>query len=192
MHADQRGIDLEAQTIRLIAENRSSYVPDGSTEWIERHVPAGTRLYLPMNTAFRDPLPTAKAADYLWDEVASRGAWEQKWQYGLRRYGLSYGDFMRALSEEGMISERSNRRGWFLLGGRPQEPAPRYDIRFLKGFTIYGVQDIAAEFAKTGGVVLWRDEEPNRALGAPEAQWANKRGRGTYIYVSPDVKAKLR
>jgi hypothetical protein len=181
-----------AQTLRLVAENRSAYVPDGSTEWIERHVPPGTRLYLPMDTSLRDPLPTAEAADYLWNEVTSREAWEQKWQYGLRRYGLTYGEPMRALSDEGMISERGNRRGWFILGGRPQAPEPRYDIRFLSGFTIYGARDIAAELAKTGGVVLWREPWPCRGLGAPVAQWTDRQGRGTYVYASPDVKVKLR
>jgi hypothetical protein len=145
-----------------------------------------------MSTAFRDPLPTAEAADYLWNEVTSLEAWEQKWQYGLWRYGLTCADPMRALSEEGMISERGNRRGWFLLGGRPRVSAPRYDIRFLRGFTIFGVRDIAAEFAKTGGVVLWREAWPCHELGTPTAQWANSNGRGAYVYVSPDVQAKLR
>jgi len=180
------------QTIRLIAENRFSYVPDGSTEWIERHVPAGTRLYMSINSALRDPLPTAEAADYLWNEVASHEAWDLKLQYGLRKSGLPPGDPVRAFSEGGMISERGNRRGWFLLGGRPNVLAPRYDIRFVRGLTIFGVQSIAAEFAKTGGVVLWREASPNHELGTPVAQWANSKGRGAYVYVSPDLQAKLR
>lgn len=180
------------QTVRLIADNRSSYVPDGSTEWIERHIPAGTRLYLPVNSALRDPLPTAEAADYVWNEVRSLDAWKLKLQYGLQKFGLTGDDAVRAFSEGGMIPERGNRRGWFILGGRPHLSAPRYDVRFVRGMTLFGVRDIATELAKTGGVVLWRDEGPCPGLATPAAQWINSQGHGAYVYVSPDVKAKLR
>ncbi|HMB95764.1 MAG TPA: hypothetical protein VKK61_06970, partial [Tepidisphaeraceae bacterium] len=58
---------------------------------------------------------------------------------------------------------------------------------------------------KTGGVVLWRgsshpdDPELRRQwddlrdfAGDPVASWAGAYGRGAYIFVSPDMKLKLK
>ena len=47
-----------------------------------------------------------------------------KWQYGLRKSGLTRSDPVRAVLKEGTIPDCGNRRGWFLSGGATNVSAP--------------------------------------------------------------------
>jgi len=179
-----------ARTLRLINGVRHSYAPDPATQWVERHVPAGTRVYV--QYSLRDPLPTEEASKILWDEVTNDEAWRLKFKSGAQRFGLPLDQIPRALSEENLAQERGNRRGFFILGSRSDLPDPRFDVRVFKGSPIFGVQDIAADFAKSGGVVVWRGTAPPPELGSPVVQWTNSAGEGCFICCGADVLPRLR
>src|SRR5439155_15823486 len=168
---------------------RSDYAFDGSVAWLEDKIPGGTRLYInspPMMV--RKPLPTSSASERIWAEVMDAHAYEKKFDSALHRLGLARVHYPHAFSEDIIFMERMARRPWWVLGSRPGVNEPRYDIVLSRaaGF-VTGVEDIPAEFRKTGGVVLWRGK-PNPELGIPAAHWAGASGEGAYIYCSPDTQ----
>lgn len=178
------------QAVRSIAIRQRSYVDDApAVAWIERNVPPGTRVYV-VNSLF-NPLPTRAASDALWAEVNDDGAWERKFLAGLQRFNLTSDQIPRALSEENMLVEKGNRRGWFILGSRGDVGRPRFDIRIIGGSPIFGVHDLPAEFAKTGGVILWRgtlDDAEIKGL-TPAQRWDSPNKKtGVFVFVSPDLK----
>jgi hypothetical protein len=49
------------------------------------------------------------------------------------------------------------------------------------------------EFKKTGGLVVWTmNQPPPGELGEPAAKWEKAGAPGRFIFVSPELKAKLR
>jgi len=178
-------------SVRDIAATRRAYTPSYATQWIERHVPPGTLVYLA--PSLHDPLPTRAASDALWAQVVEHDSWELKVRSAMERFHASAGDLPRALSEENMIIERGNRRQWFILGGRQELPEPRYDIRVFDDSVVFGVQDVSADFHRTGGVVVCDDAVGTMPadLGQPAVQWVNSDGNGVRVYCSPDVLARL-
>jgi hypothetical protein len=168
-----------------IAARRGTYVPSYATEWLEQHVPPGTRVYL--SPSFHDPLPTVEASNALWAEVTENNSWELKVRSGMARFHISAETLPRALSEENMIIERGLRREWFILGSRPNLPEPRFDIRVFSASVVYGEQNIEEAFNRTGGVLVWAGIMPTN-LGRLVAQWISPAGIGVRIYCSPDVK----
>jgi hypothetical protein len=163
---------------------------DESAAWIERHVPSGQIVYT--SNSIRQPLPTAAAADAIWFEAMGPDAWRKKFESGLARFKLSAAAIPRALSEENLVQERGNRRGWFILGGALHaEGVPRYDVRPIWLSPILGVQDPAGAWLATGGVLVWRDAAGGPApasLGKPVVSWGVGTGRAIHVYCSPDVK----
>ncbi|HUI07683.1 MAG TPA: hypothetical protein VL486_11840 [Verrucomicrobiae bacterium] len=181
------------QTQRLVMASRRQYVPELATQWVEKHVPAGTIVYL--QPSIRNLLPTAISADATWSEVTDNAAWRRKFESGLRRFDLRAGEIPRALSEENMLVERGDRRGLFILGSRLWIDAPRYDIRVYKLGPVFGVRDLPAAFKQTGGVIILRTEADDPdviSLGSPTVAWLDTAGRGTRIYCSADVARHLR
>jgi hypothetical protein len=180
------------QSARRIVELRGQYSPDPATAWVAAHIPAGTRVYIEGHVgSLREPLPTPEAASFLWQEVTDDSAWRKKFESGLSRFHLQTADIPPALSEENLVQERGNRRGLFILGSRPGFPEARFDIRVYHGSPVFGVQDIAAAFASTGGTVIWRGLPAPASFGPPVAQWTNADGNGTFIYCSGDIAARL-
>jgi hypothetical protein len=182
-----------SQSLHLVMETRRHRVPEIPTQWVEKHVPAGTIVYL--QPWIRNLLPTASSADEAWLEVTDKTAWKRKFESGLQRFGLHGNEIPRALSEENMLVERGNRRGLFILGSRSWIDAPRYDIRIYKLGPVFGVRDLPDAFEQTGGVVIMRtraDDPDVIALGRPTVAWLDPSGRGTRIYCSPDVASKLK
>ena len=177
-------------TCRAEVARRRGYVPDQAVEWLSTHVPTGTILYLNPTLALLNPLPTVASADALWQAEMDNAAAERKFRSGMTRFNLPHMDVPRALSEENMTVERVYRRGWYILGSRPQLPDRRYDIRLYGGSTVFEPHDPVADFARTGGVVIWRGE-PLDGLGDPVAGWVAPSGVGTFIYCSPDVRRRL-
>jgi hypothetical protein len=175
-----------------IVIDRRTFVADHTTEWVERHVPPGTRVYL--SPEIHDPLPTVEASNALWAEVNDGDAWMRKMESGMQRFHVSTADYPRAFSEENMIIEKGLRREWFILGSRPFISDPRYDIRTFSESVVFGVKDVSAEFKRTGGVLICDDFQGIMPtdVGPPVAQWLDAYGKGIRIYVSPDVAGSLK
>ncbi|MGA3067008.1 MAG: hypothetical protein ABSF29_09195 [Tepidisphaeraceae bacterium] len=181
----------EIQTIR---QYRALYDHEQSTQWIEAHVPAGTTVYF-SSGGYRSLLPTPASADALWSEVTDDQAWRKKFESGLKHFHVTTDQLPRALSEANLLLERSNRRGWFILGSRTDLPDPRYDIRLVLTSPIFGVQDLQTAMRQQGGILVWRESGSNLKkpdLGPPLVQWLNQDGYGTSIYCTPDVRAKIK
>jgi hypothetical protein len=182
------------QVVRQLAARRSSWTPEQATAWVEQHVPAGTRVYDQVVWDLRPPLPTPAAADAAWDEVTDQQAWRRKFQRGLSRFGPGVASVLpRAMSEDNLVLDRGLWRRYFILGADRQPDRPRYDLRpFGMGSQVFGVQDLPERLKSEGGVVIWREPlPPPAALGTPVMQWVRPDGTGTFVFCSPDVRAKL-
>jgi hypothetical protein len=181
------------QSSRLIVQLRHGFVRDGSAEWIEHNVKPGTHVYWGAHTlTARQVLPTQTSADQSWDEVVKPAAWQSKIKSGMARFGLASPDVLpRALSEEIMVQERGNRRGFFILGSRPDYPAPRFDVRLIGGSVVFSDRNVDQTWKSTGGVLVWRTlGEPValRDMPPPTMAWINNRGTtSTYLYCTPDA-----
>jgi hypothetical protein len=175
------------QSIALIVTRHRMYAPEAATAWVEQHVPAGTIVYT--EYSLHDLLPTPASAASLWEEVTDDNAWRRKFEAGMQRFHLDVSQIPPALSEENLVQERGNRRGQFIMGGRTDLPEPRFDIRIFNGSPVFGVQDIASAFARTGGVVIWTGDPAPASFGTPVASWVSATGIGTFIYCSADVRA---
>jgi hypothetical protein len=68
---------------------------------------------------------------------------------------------------------------------------PRYDIRVIGGSPIFGIHDLPSEFAKTGGVILWRgtlDDAEIKGL-SPTQRWDSPNKKtGVFVFTSADLK----
>ena len=178
------------RTIQLIHHSREIYSADGSIDWVETHVPAGTIVYL--QPGLQNLLPTAESSTALWREVTDAAAGARKFQSGMERFGLSAGQMPRALDDENMIQERGNRRGLYILGSGTQLIAPRFDIRVYDSSPVFGVHDVAAAFARTGGVVISQNSRGIPQLGEPVAKWVSPSGVGSFVYCSSELLLRLR
>jgi hypothetical protein len=182
------------QTGREIRQRRADYAPDRTVAWLNRHVPAGTIVYT--GDEIENPLPTAQSADAIWDWVNHTGAWKLKVSAAIKRFGASADDLPIAFSEEDMIMEKGNCRGWYILGSRPTLTDPRFDIRLFSGSPVYtpSVDDIGKIFQQTGGVLVYHfglGDAP-LGLGQPTVQWLGASNTGCQIFCSPDVLARLK
>jgi hypothetical protein len=162
-----------------------------ATNWIERHVPSGTIVYL--NPDMHDPLPTPAASAAIWNEVANPDAWKLKVKSAMDRFHVSADDYPRAFSESDMVVERGNRREWFILGSRPNIPDPRYDIHVFESSVVFRNEDVSTEFKRTGGVLVCNDMVGKMPtdVGTPVISWLNPDNQGIRIYCSPDLLDKL-
>jgi hypothetical protein len=190
------------QTLHDVWHRRRDYVADESVKWLEQNVPPGTRVYF--SFGLTTPLPTVESSDFLWREINDDSMWQKKFQAGLSRFHLASLELPRALSDENMITERGNRRYLFILGSR-SNVGTRFDLRQIGYSQIIPPIDPSSELRKTGGVALWRgnnhaeDPEERRQwndlhefAGEPVASWVGAYGRGAYIFVAPETKAKLK
>lgn len=183
------------QSLRTAMQQRSLSYIDDSTEWIEKHVPPATIVYVQGQFACKTVLPTAEAADAIWKEVANEKAWRAKLEDGFQRFSLSSDQFPRGMSEDNLCLDRAIHRRWFILGGGSQA-RPRYDLRLFdvsKTFGLHG-SEIAQIFERTGGVLIWRTAErgmPSPDLGKPFIKWVNTHENGTLLYLSDDVRGNL-
>ncbi|HUB27897.1 MAG TPA: hypothetical protein VL992_20905 [Tepidisphaeraceae bacterium] len=165
-----------------------------AADWVEAHVPRGSVVY--DRALLKVPLPTPQAADAIWEDVTAPDSWKRKFASGLSRFGLSSDELPRAMSEENMVQERGNMRRWFILGSAAGDTtSPRYVFRPLVSSPVFGVQNISAEFAKTGGVVIWRPSLD----GAPPAEWGNPitslpsaDGTGALVFCSSDLRPRIK
>lgn len=183
------------QSVRTAMRERSLRHTDLSTEWIEKHVPAGAIVYLHSTFTCKTVLPTVEAADSIWNRVANDHAWHTKLEEGFRRFSLSAGQFPRAMSEDNLCMDRAICRRWFILGGGTQA-RPRYDLRPFDISTTFGLHgsQIGDEFTRTGGVLIWRTASTETlppGLGEPLVKWVNSYGNGTLLFVSDDLRSKL-
>jgi hypothetical protein len=156
------------QSVRLISATKTNYVPESATEWVEAHVPAGTIVYV--RPWISNLLPTAGASDVAWSEVTDNFAYARKFKSGMERFHLNEGEIPRALSEVNLALERANRRCFFILGSRQSVPEPRYDLRVFESGPVFGIRDLPAVFAQTGGVVVIRSPASDpitQSLGDP-------------------------
>jgi hypothetical protein len=180
------------QSALLIAGYKTERVPVDVTAWIERHVPPGSRVVLNTNKSVRCVLPTSQAADTLWAQVTDDQAWRKKFQRGLTRFGLFNEYIPRAMSEQNLAVDRAVRRRYFILGGNPQSPLPRYDLQIFSAASSFDIQDVAADFRKSGGLLVHLDFDTAAPdLGQPLVQWLNRDGHGIRIWCSPDLRGRL-
>ncbi len=185
-----------AITAHAIPKLQQAYAGNDAVPWIEQHVPAGTTVYI-YDASSMMPwlLPTPQSAQAIWRDVTDDQAWSKKFAAGLDRFGLSAGSDLlpRALSEENLVQERGNARGWFILGGHTDLPTPRYDIRLYRNSPIFGVQDLSAALKQKSGLILWRNVNvaPPAELGVPIIQWLDATGTGIMIFAPEDVRKQL-
>lgn len=176
-------------SIRQTMHYKAAYVPDEAADWVEAHVPPGTRVYWPHGLS-KLPLPTEAAATAMWDEMMNDDGWRRKTAWALQTPNDWKRPLPRSTSDEIMLKERANVRLWFILGGRPEVKAPRFDIRQHGSSLTFGVRDPIGDFQKTGGVLVWRGDRPTQ-LGEPEISWTKNQTSGTFIYVAPELKPQL-
>jgi hypothetical protein len=183
------------QAVRAVHSVHSSYVAEASTEWIDEHVPAGTTVYVDGVFVSRAVLPTEAAADAIWRIMADNEPWRLKLQDGFRRFSLPEGRLPRAMSEDNLVVDRSLLRRWFMLGGG-RSNRPRYNVRLLPlspTLTFLDKGSLVEEFKRTGGVLVRRPPAVvEDGLGEPLMEWVNRKGEGTRVFVSPDVREKLK
>jgi len=163
-------------------------------DWVESHVPAGRDVYMELG-GLKIPLPTPQSADLLWSQVTDDQAWRQKFAAGMTRFGMTLDQLPRAMSEENLVQEHGNRRRWFMLGGTFDPAVPRYVIHLIHPGPVFPVQDadLPAEFARTGGVVLWADAfrgPAPAALGLPLTT-INADGDHWLVFSSGDLAANI-
>lgn len=182
------------QTTRYLILRQSSWIPEDATAWVEQHVPAGTRVYDAVAFDLRCPLPTAESSDALWAQVSDAQSWRKKFERGLARLNsLGTGYIPRALSEDNMVLDRGLWRRYFILGNVARNSRPRYDLQIYHlSPVLYGISDLPMDYAKNGGVIIWREGAPPPELGTPVMKWTNAAGDfTTCIFCSPAIKAKL-
>ena len=164
---------------------RAYSLPARATDYIEANIPPGSPVYMAASET-RPPLPTPAASERLWNQVADVHAWRVKVGDAIERHGLQASAFPRALSEDHLAQERSNRRRWFILGSDVDVRRPRYDVWIVSGGSPFDVppEGIAERLKATGGALIWR----GRVLPSLEpaaAQWLAHDGVGTRVYVRP-------
>ncbi|MCS7034940.1 MAG: hypothetical protein NZ561_13260 [Phycisphaerae bacterium] len=174
-------------SIRFRHAERQAYAPDEALAWIEAHVPPGTRLYWP-GGVYKLPLPTDSAAAAMWSEVVDEPSWRKKMEWAVGFVpGTDAQALPRATSEDIMAKERCYVRPWYILGGRPEVPIPRFDVRRYGDSITFGVWDPIPEFRNGRCVIVVKGKRVDEQLGKPAAEWTSPRGWGTFVYVAPDV-----
>jgi hypothetical protein len=129
------------QTVRMVLDWKRRYVAGDEIAWVQQHVPAGTTVYCA--ATIRKLLPTTESADRMWNEVTSPQSWKRKIERGLVGANVQANELPRALSEENMVLDRSNLRGYFILGSTSVATTrPRYDVRLYKFSPLFGTQDV--------------------------------------------------
>lgn len=176
------------RSIQWLIDYRRVYIADDAVPWVEAHIPPGTIVYL--GPELRTLLPTRAASDAMWNECARPDAFQTKFNTASVRFGLAGASPPRALSEQMMATERGMLRRMYILGGQ-DEVGPRFDVRQTKSL-VFGVTNPVESFQRTGGVLLYRAGAPAPELGKPYVQWSADGKRNMYVYLSPDVQARLR
>jgi hypothetical protein len=155
---------------------------DQSTAWIETNVPPNTPVYLDPGQ-FRSPLPTRKAADRLWADVASPYTWKEKYLHDMARYWLDSAEPLRVMAADRMAADLGNRRRFYILGGPGETDRPRYDLRLVSygGFFDLKPKTAIEQLCSEGGVYL-HSGPPIPELPQPAISWVRRDGNSTFIY----------
>jgi hypothetical protein len=159
-----------------------SLEPDQSIDWIEANIPAGTPVYVDSGQ-FRALLPTSRAADRLWADVASPFVWKEKYLHDMARFGLDDSDPLRVMSTDRLAADLGNRRRFYILGAAGQAERPRYDIWSVSYGSFFDLPPKAAiaQLCRDGGVYLHSGTAiPD--LPAPAMSWVRRDGNSTFIY----------
>lgn len=148
---------------------------DQAVAWIERNVPAGTKVYVMDRIDL--PLPTPEAAERIWTSVAAPDAWREKLRLGLERFKLASGAVPRALSEEHIYQERGIHRRFYILGAPVDRQRPRYDLYVVSDGGRFDVPlaEAARRICAEGGVLV-HFGEPIAGLPPPAVSWAHAPG----------------
>ena len=159
-----------------------SLAPDQSVAWIEANIPPGTPVYVDSGQ-FRALLPTQKAADRLWADVASPYAWKEKYRHDMARFGLDEAEPLRVMSADRMAADLGNRRRFYILGSAGQPERPRYDIRSVSYGSFFDLPPKAAiqRLCDEGGIYL-HSGIALADLPAPATSWVRPDGNSTFVY----------
>ncbi len=170
------------QGIRTAFVSGRSLTPDPSADWIEANVPPDTPVYIDSGH-FRTLLPTAKAADRLWADVASPFVWKEKYLHDMARFGLEDAEALRVMSGDRMAADLGNRRRLYILGADGQDGRPRYDLRLVSYGSFFDTPPSAAieQLCRDGGVYLHAGSAI-ADLPPPSMSWVRRDGNSTYIY----------
>jgi hypothetical protein len=159
-----------------------SLAPDTSVAWIEANIPPGTPVYVDSGQ-FRSLLPTPKAADRLWGDVASPYAWKEKYLHDMALYDLDGPEPLRVMAADRMDADLGNRRRFYMLGASGQSDRPRYELRPVSYGGFFDLPPKAAidRLCDEGGVYLHSGAAiPD--LPPPAKSWVRPDGNSTYIY----------
>jgi hypothetical protein len=162
-----------------------SLVPDNSVDWIEANIPAGTTVYVDSGQ-FRSLLPTPRAADRLWSDVASPYVWKEKYLHDMARYGLADAPPLRVMAADRMAADVGNRRRFYILGATGQPERPRYDLWSVSFGGFFDLHPKAAieRLCDEGGVYL-HSGRAIQDLPAPAKAWVRPDGNSTFVYQVP-------
>jgi hypothetical protein len=159
-----------------------SLAPDQSIDWIEANAPADTPVYVDSGQ-FRSLLPTPKAADRLWADVASPFVWKEKYLHDMARFGLNDSEPLRVMSTDRMDADLGNRRRFYLLGAPGQTDRPRFDLRSVSYGSFFDMPPKTAieQLCREGGTYLHSGAAiPD--LPAPAMSWVRRDGNSTFVY----------
>lgn len=172
------------RTALLVAAERAGWVEHDAVDWIEEHVPPGTKIFFSTYNT-RIPLPTTRTSDSLWNEVAGSDAWRHNLERRLPALGFALGFEPRALSFDHLVQQQGKQRRFFILGGPYQPDRPRYEFHFLPNIdpSLAEYRAHLIEFCRGRGV-LWHYGPPLDALTGWERAWLAPNGTGVFLYDS--------
>ncbi|HTL28818.1 MAG TPA: hypothetical protein VL282_06355 [Tepidisphaeraceae bacterium] len=177
-----------AQCVYKVHNDRKAYAPVADEQWIEKYIPAGTKIYF-SSAHYRPILPTPQSANAIWMSVVDPSTWERKFRWGTERLGVVSSEAPRALSMDGMAKEIGFARQWYILGGRTFVNSPRYDLHVFGQSAAQEQVDFPAVFAQGSCVIASREAIPS--LGKPTAQWTSGGQVRAAIYCTKDIADKI-
>src|SRR2546430_3982374 len=97
---------------RAISQNHYQVLNLDVPGWVQRNIPEGTRVY--WIDAPGMLLPTAEAANRIWEDVASPRGFESEFKWRMSQLGLPKQDPPRACEADWMVKEQGLKRGLYI------------------------------------------------------------------------------
>jgi hypothetical protein len=116
-----------ALTARAIPRNRGEVLDIDVVGWVQHNIREGTRVYWTSDVPGM-VLPTAEAANRIWEDVAAPRGFESEFKWRMGQLGLPTQEPVRACAADWMVKEQGLKRGLYILGGRGNVGIPRYDL----------------------------------------------------------------
>jgi hypothetical protein len=174
-----------ALTARAIPRNRVEVLDPKVVEWVQQNIPAGTRIYWSAEIP-GILLPTAEAANRVWEDLASPKGFESEFNWRMQQLGLLNQEPPRACAIDWMVKEQGLQRGLYILGGRGNVGIPRYD---LFHWMIHSNETFVMPTDRE-----WLLARPSADVNGrePTACWVHNGTVRAAVYCSPGLENSLR